>query len=85
MIVGTMKAQNVDQIRVTLDLTMELREWRLLADQLQMMYPSWELAEMIREMARKAETAWQGRVVRNEGGPIPPAACPPDPSKGKVK
>ncbi len=84
MIVGTMKAQDVDKIPVKLELTMDLANWRALAGQLQTVYPSWKIAGMIQEMIRTAEKTWKGTVDINDGGPAVPAlASLPDQKKGK--
>jgi len=49
-----MKATDPNKMEFTLEITMTLKDWRELDDQLSTAYPSWELASRITDMVQQA-------------------------------
>jgi hypothetical protein len=52
---GTFKIEKPEDIDLTLTVTMSLREWRVLKDQMTSDHPSWKLRGLIGDAVRKAE------------------------------
>ena len=50
-----LKLENPDDMIATIKLTMTIREWRELKDQLPDKYPSWKLGSIIFDVIDKAE------------------------------
>ena len=51
---GTYKIQDADNIDCTLTVTMTVKQWEELSEQLNETYPSWQLSSMVNKMTREA-------------------------------
>ena len=54
-----MKATNPDRIEFSLTITLELKEWKELQEQLSRDYPSWELSSKITSMIGLAISSFE--------------------------
>jgi hypothetical protein len=53
------KIQKLDEVNATLTLTMEIKHWRELREQLTTKYPSWKFGEQIMLMLREFDTHFE--------------------------
>lgn len=56
---AVLRTTNPDSIEMTLTITMEVRDWKRLRDQLESDYPGWRLSSAIRSLINKAESHFE--------------------------
>lgn len=57
------RAKKTDEIMVEMKISMTVKEWRELREQLPSKWPSWKLGNAISEAARELETTYSDEIV----------------------
>jgi len=52
---ATIELENTDELEATISLTMRIRDWKALREQMSNEYPSWKLSGLINTLTYKAE------------------------------
>lgn len=62
-----MDIKNPDEVEVSLNITMKMKEWKHLKNQLQSSYPSWKLSSIIGQVIERIEkTIFEQTVSTDE-------------------
>ncbi len=63
----TIKTTNPNEISITAEITMPLKDWQKLRDQLSTDYPSWEFGVRIRSAIERAQLHYQMEEKHSDG------------------
>jgi len=63
---ATFQVSDPDDIECSVKITMPLRKWRQLRDQLNSKWPSWELSSAISSMLRNVEGVYYAEEVETD-------------------